>query len=145
MPFVSITRLRIRSLRFLPPFLLHTKRAMRQTKHAAGYLGGALLADRKRTFWTMTLWREQGDMRRYMASGAHLKAMPKLLDWCDEASVVHWLQDDAIAPDWREADRRMRAEGRPSKVRNPAPGHQELTYAVPRITTGVSLTPARPG
>ena len=141
MPFVSITRLRIRSLRFMPQFYLHTMRTIRQIKHAEGYLGGSLLADRKRTFWTMTLWRDQTDMRRYMASGAHLKAMPKLLDWCDEASVVHWLQEDAIAPAWPEADRRMRAQGRPSKVRKPALGHQDLTYAVPRTIAAVPLAP----
>jgi hypothetical protein len=36
-------------------------------------------------------------MRAYMTSGVHLKAMPKLLDWCGEASVVHWTQDDPVA------------------------------------------------
>jgi len=53
--------------------------------------------------------------------------MPKLLDWCDEASVDHWTQDIPVAPDWLEADRRMRTEGRPSKVRNPSPSHRDLS------------------
>lgn len=144
MTFVSITRLRIRSLRFMPSFAVHTWKTLRQTKRAGGYIGGSLLADRRLTFWTMTLWREQGDMKRYMTSGAHLKAMPKLLDWCDEASVVHWLQDDAVAPDWVEADRRMRGEGRPSKVRNPSPKHRDLTFDAPRTTGAVPIDPVRP-
>ena len=100
MAFVSITRLRIRSTRFIPQFFIHTVQTRRQTKRASGFLGGSFLADRKRTFSTMTLWRDQGDMRAYITSGAHLKAMPKLLDWCDEASVLHWTQDQLIAPDW---------------------------------------------
>ena len=58
MPFVSITRLRIRALRLLPQFYFYAMRSSRQAKHAPGYLGGSLLADRKRTFWTMTLWRD---------------------------------------------------------------------------------------
>ncbi len=113
--------------------------AVKQAKSASGYLGGSLLADRKLAFWTITLWREQADMRCYITSGAHIEAMPKLLDWCDEASIVHWLQDDATAPDWLEADRRMRAEGRPSKVRNPSSCHSDLTYRPPRTARAVPL------
>jgi hypothetical protein len=143
MIFVSITRLRIRSLWFMPQFLVHTMRTGQQTKHADGFLDGSLLADRKRTYWTVTLWRDQGAMRAYMTGGAHLRAMPKLLDWCDEASVVHWTQDDPIAPDWLEADRRMRMEGRPSKVRNPSPNHRNLTYDPPRTAGAVPIRPAK--
>ncbi len=76
-----------------------------------------------------------------MTSGAHLRAMPKLLNWCDEASVVHWTQDNLIVPDWAEADRRMRKEGRPSKVRNPSPSHRDLAYNPPRTTGAVPIKP----
>lgn len=144
MVFVSITRLRIRSWRFMPGFAIAAWRTRAQVGRAEGFLGGALLPDRDRTFWTMTLWRNQAAMRRYMTSGTHLKAMPKLLAWCDEASIVHWEQDDAVAPDWTEADRRMRAEGRPSKVRQPSNRHGDLTYAAPR-TTGAVAMPALSG
>ena len=143
MTFVSITRLRIRSLRFMPQFLVHTMWTGRQTKRADGFIDGSLLADRKRVFWTATVWRDQAAMRGYMTSGAHLKAMPKLLDWCDEASVVHWTQGDAVLPDWREADRRMRLEGRPSKVRNPSVNHRALTYDAPRTTGAVPIVPTK--
>lgn len=143
MSFVSITRLRIRSLRFMPQFLLHTLRTGRQTRHAEGFLEGLLLSDRKRTYWTVTLWRDQGAMRAYMTNGAHLRAMPKLLDWCDEASVVHWTQDDPILPNWLEADRRMRREGRPSKVRSPSSVHRDLAYDPPRTAGAVPIKPAQ--
>ena len=139
MAFVSITRLRIRSWRFMPLFAVHTLRTLTQTRQADGFIGGSLLADRKRTFWTMTLWRDQADMKRYMTNGAHLKAMPHLLDWCDEASVVHWAQDDEMAPDWREAERRMRADGRPSKVRQPSPQHRDLSFKPPRTAGAVPI------
>lgn len=142
MTFVSITRLRIRSVRFMPRFMLDAMRTTRQVKRAEGFLGGALLPDRKLTFWTMTLWRDQAAMRRYMTSGAHVQAMPKLLAWCDEASIVHWLQDGAEAPDWLEADRRMRTEGRPSKVRHPSSGHIDLAFGAPRISRAVVMSPA---
>jgi hypothetical protein len=92
MPFISITRLRVRSIRFLPFFMLYTFRSLRQVKSAAGFQNGGLLADRSWTFWTMTAWDNQESMRRFMTAGSHKEAMPRLLDWCDEASVVHWDQ-----------------------------------------------------
>ena len=136
MPFVSLTRLRIRSFRFVPLFALHTMRSQRQIKVAAGFQVGALLADRQWTFWTMTAWDSQESMRSYMINGAHKRAMPHLLDWCDEASVAHWDQAEMELPPWAEADRRMRETGRPSKVRYPSPQHASLTYRAPRTSAG---------
>ncbi|MCJ2009387.1 DUF3291 domain-containing protein [Methylobacterium sp. J-092] len=141
MAFISITRLRIRSWRFMPPFVVDTLRSLSQTKAAPGFIGGSLLADRKRTFWTLTLWTDQSDMRRYMISGAHRKAMPKLLGWCDEASVAHWTQEAEDIPTWDEAAERMRSEGRVSKVRHPSPQHRDLSFARPRTAGAVAITP----
>ncbi len=67
-----------------------------------------------------------------MVSGSHKQAMPHLLHWCDEASVAHWTQPDATLPSWTEADRRMREQGRISKVRYPSPQHASLSYRPPR-------------
>ena len=138
--FVSITRLRIRSFRFTPGFALQTISTLRQVKQADGFLGGSLLPDRQWTFWTMTVWRDATAMRAYMKAGPHLKAMPKLMDRCDEASVVHWEQENAEAPSWTTADRRMRAEGRPSKVRRPSDGHRTLDYREPRVSRAAPIT-----
>jgi Domain of unknown function (DUF3291) len=143
MPFVSITRLRVRSIRFLPFFLLYTFRCMRQVKKSSGFQGGGVLADRDWTFWTMTAWDNQESMRSYMTAGSHKAAMPRLLDWCDEACVVHWEQSQAALPSWIEADERMRASGRASKVWNPSPQHATLAYRTPRVTRGGKVRPAR--
>lgn len=132
--FISLTRLRVRSIRFLPSFAVYAFRSRRQVSQAPGFLTGALLGDKKMTFWTMTGWETQEDMRRFMSSGAHKGAMRHLLHWCDEASVAHWTQDDATLPGWSEADRRMRSQGRPSKVNHPSPHHADLSYSEPRTS-----------
>jgi hypothetical protein len=132
--FISLTRLRVRSFRFVPLFLLHTFRSLRQVKKAAGFQRGALLADRSWTFWTMTAWDNHESMRRFMTTGSHLRAMPHLLHWCDEASLAHWEQQETTLPSWTEAHKRMREGGRASKVQNPSPQHATLSYRAPRTT-----------
>jgi hypothetical protein len=139
MVFISLTRLRIRSFRFVPLFALDAFRSVRQVKRAPGFLHGALLPDRNWTFWTMTAWDTQENMRRYMTTGAHKTVMPHLLHWCDEASVAHWGQPETSLPSWEEADKRMREEGRVSKVHNPSPQHATLSYRAPRTTGGSTI------
>jgi hypothetical protein len=55
--------------------------------------------------------------------------MRSLLEWCDEASLVRWTQDGPELPSWQEAHRRLKQEGRPSKVNHPSPAH--LAHAFP--------------
>ena len=141
--FVSITRLRIRSIRFMPGFAFHAIRSQRQVGRASGFLAGALLPDRNWTFWTMTGWDNIESMRAYMMAGPHRAAMPKLAKWCAEASVVHWEQKGGDLPSWIEADARMRKDGRPTKISHPGPHHQALDFAPPRVTAGQTINPMR--
>ena len=132
MPFVSVTRIRVRSRRYLPGFFWHSLWSVLQAKRAPGNLRLATLTDANRAFWTLTSWADESSMRAFMRSGAHKRAMPKLFEWCDEASLGHWTQDTAELPDWREAHRRMVEEGRPTKVRHPSPAHVEGKIAAPK-------------
>ena len=143
MPFVSVTRLRVRALRFLPAFFMRAIHTQRQVARSAGFQEGALLMDAKWTFWTLTLWDDQAAMRAYMTGGAHRAAMPKLIDWCDEASVAHWEQPERTLPAWPAVVDRMRHEGRPSKVRHPGPDHAAMTFAQPRGWSGTAIRPKR--
>lgn len=134
MTFISLTRLRIRSIRFVPLFAIHALRAFNQVKKAPGFQDGALLTDRSWTFWTMTAWDSQESMLAFMTTGAHKQAMPRLLHWCDEASVAHWIQAETALPSWIAADQRMRESGRISKVLHPSRQHASLSYRAPRTT-----------
>lgn len=123
MPFVSLTRLRLRSWRYLPAFFWNTWKSMRQAQRASGFLEGQLARDPSGGFWTLTAWTDGAAMRAYRNTGAHMRVMPRLLGWCDEASVAHWEKENAGLPSAAEAFTRMQAEGRPSKVRHPSPAH----------------------
>jgi len=132
MPFVSVTRLRLRSLRYLPAFFLYTVPAFLQVKRAQGNLAVDALNDANLTFWTKSVWKDDASMRAYMLAGAHRRAMPKLAGWCDEAAVAHWTQESAALPDWKEAHRRLIAEGRKSKVKHPSAAHEAFEIPEPR-------------
>ena len=139
MSLVSVTRFRLRSIRFAPFFFLHANRTIAQIRKADGFVAGAVQRDAELAFWTMTVWRDEHAMRAYGASGAHRKAAPHLADWADDASVVHWSQPGSDLPDWPEAVRRLREEGRPLALRHPAPTHVEHRFAEPRMTNGMRL------
>jgi hypothetical protein len=133
MPVVSITRLRVRSWRYLPPFFIKTLRILRQARSADGNIRIALLKDNRNTFWTSTSWQSQDAMKAFMHASPHGPAMRSLLEWCDEASLVHWSQDGPELPAWEEAHRRLETEGRPSKVNHPSPAHAAHKFPAPVV------------
>jgi hypothetical protein len=142
MPVVSVTRLHLASLRSFPAFLVYTLRSWRQVRRSPGFLTGWLSNDSERAFWTLTVWRSADAMRAFRNSGAHLKAMPKLLRWCDEAAFVHWEQPGESAPDPSLAYEWLEREGKLSKVDTPSARQQagkRVGGAKPRV--GQRLSP----
>jgi hypothetical protein len=139
-PVVSITRLRVRAWRFLPGFFYFAFQSSRQAKRAEGNLAIKLLNDSYRTFWTATLWSNEAAMKQFMISGSHGRAMRKLLNWCDEAALVHWTQEAAALPEWPEAHARLQNEGRRSKVNHPSPGHLAYRFPLPRIAAASQVS-----
>jgi hypothetical protein len=133
MPFISITRLRVRSWRYLPAFLFQTMRIARQATMADGNLAVQVLRDRRSTYWTATSWASEGSMKAFMLAIPHGPAMRRLLEWCDEAALVHWTQAGAELPSWQQAYRRIQQEGRPSKVNHPSAAHTAFAFPLPTL------------
>ena len=52
MALISITRLRVRSVWYLPGFIYYALKSSRQAKRAAGNLDIGLLREANMTFWT---------------------------------------------------------------------------------------------
>jgi hypothetical protein len=126
MPWVSITRLHLRGYRYVPSFLRQAQLSSEQARRSPGFLAGAVFASPlRRTFWTLTVWKEEAAMRAFRSAGDHRYVMTRLSDWCDEAAVAHWQQRDATVPGSGEILRRMQSTGRVSRVSHPTPGHAE--------------------
>lgn len=132
MPFISLTRLRVRSVRYLPSFLWQTLKVARQAERSSHFLGGRILREARNAFWTVTAWEDEAAMRGFRQKGAHGLVMPKLLEWCDEAAYVHWSQDSLELPDWQEAHRHLVQDGKLSKVYHPSPAQLAKQIAEPK-------------
>jgi len=141
----SVTRLRVRSAGYLPAFVWQTFLSQRQVVRASAFLGGRLLLDAKRTFWTLTTWENEKVMKAFRGSAPHAKVMPRLVEWCDEAAYAHWIPGADSVPLWQEAYEQLVAEGRLSRVAHPSPEHDARHFAKPRLQPliGLDLKPAR--
>ncbi len=142
----SVTRLRVRSIAYLPAFVWQTFLSQRQVVRAAGFLGGKLLIDVKRTFWTLTVWDSERSMKAFRGSNAHAKVMPRLAKWCDEAAYAHWLLDDDSVVSWEEAYEHLVRDGRLSRVTHPSANHEAQQFSRPRLSPliGQDLKPNNP-
>jgi hypothetical protein len=138
MAFVSVTRLRVRSIWFLLPFTLATRRSRHQLVKAPGFIEGRLTIEFPFAFWTMTSWKSQEDMRRFRNAPPHLEAMRRLPHWCDEASYVHWQQRETQLPPIDDAYLLLRNQGSTSKVTHPTAAH-----AAGQTTSGKKPRPAK--
>jgi hypothetical protein len=73
-------------------------------------------------------------MRSFMRSGVHLRIMTRLVEWCDEAALAHWVQDTNEPPSWPEAYRSLQQEGRRSRVNHPSEAQRRFEIPEPRTT-----------
>jgi len=137
MPIVSVTRMRVRSTSLMPLFLIHARRAIAQIRKAEGHLAGAVKRDGNFAYWTMSVWRDENAIQAYVSGGAHRTAMSHLRNWGIEASMVRWAQNETNLPDWPEAARRLRKDGRAAKLEHPGPDHADRTW--PKPTGGSDL------
>ncbi len=128
MPFISVTRLRIKSLFFLIPFIRANEASAKALKTSKGLLKGKELMDKHFTFWTLTLWEDEESMKEFRGSPAHRKAMQQLPNWCNEASYHHWVQEDQDYPTWNLIAEKLYTEGKLSKVRNPSKAQMENQF-----------------
>jgi hypothetical protein len=123
MYFISATRLKISSIRYLPQFMFANKASAKQLRITPGFMEGKELMDKGLIFWTMTLWERDADMKSFRNSPPHRKAMQMLPVWCNEATFTHWLQEEPVLPAWNLIHERIIKEGIITKVRNATVRH----------------------
>jgi hypothetical protein len=120
MAIVSVTRLRLRSLRFLPGFIWYTSLSIRQAGRTPGNLGVRVKKTKGLAFWALAIRRDNKAIRAFVPASPHREAMLKLPHWCDEAAFADWQQDTADWPSRETASERLAATGRLVSVLHPS-------------------------
>ena len=121
----AVTRLQLRSWRFLIPFMIHASRSQKQAARSAGCLGVATRKTRGLAFWTLTMWESDATLRTFLSAKPHRDAMPKLSPWCDEAAAYHWQVETRELPSWDVAGQKLLQQGRLLRVRHPSQAQKE--------------------
>lgn len=135
MPVLAMTRLKLKSARLLPKFILENETAVKQLKTAKGFICGKTLAEPSLGMWTTTLWDSEENMRAYYISDAHSKLMPKLSHYACEAVTTHISFDEKKLPSWGFVHEQLSSKGRFSTVlKEPSQDHLNCFIKFPKIT-----------
>jgi hypothetical protein len=108
MMYVSITGLKLKNSWQLPRFLWHALRSMRQAKKAKGNL----LVEARTidgVHHTLSVWKDEADMRVFLISGAHLAAM-KAFSAIATGKTVGYVADQP--PSWDEVPMIWQSRGK---------------------------------
>jgi quinol monooxygenase YgiN len=109
---------------------LHASRSQKQAQTAQGCFGVTTRKTRGLTFWTLSVWEGEAQLRAYLASDPHRAAIPKLFPWCDEAATTHWSVGSPSMPQWVEATAKLLENGRLLRVRFPSEAQKKGVISV---------------
>ncbi len=121
MATLSITRLQLAQARRIFLFLKLSHAAMKQATESAGLIVGQTVFEPPKRFWTITLWQDPKSMRRFVGSGVHLAAMPKLATICSEAVFCHVEIPDQVVPEMSQIERILQENATYANVLQPSP------------------------
>jgi hypothetical protein len=131
MLIVSVTRLRLRKRRFIPGFAYFALASLVQARRSRGNLHATAIRQHGLVFWTITVWDDEAAMREFRTAGSHRRAMPRLAEWCDEATYVRWNRAAGEMPTLQEAFVQLKAHGIVSKVAHPSSAHEARDFPAP--------------
>lgn len=107
---VSVTRLRLLRWRDVPPFLVAVGRLRADLAKEPGAVTLGLAARPfRRTFWTLSAWRDEDSLRAYVRGPGHTAAMKRFRKGMTGATSALWTTDGG-RPTWAEALARLDAD-----------------------------------
>lgn len=108
--YVSITRLKLKSIWLLPKFARQSNLVAQQAKESPGNLKVKLSNRWFRYFYTLTHWNSKETMQQFMIHGAHKTAMQQWSDYASEVKAYGFETNEP--PKWKEARLIIENQGR---------------------------------
>jgi Domain of unknown function (DUF3291) len=131
--YLAMTRLKLKSPRYLIPFWLHTEQVVKQMRASEGFVTGKLMGTLNLSMWTMTLWTSEEALRAFYLSGAHQNVMGKLSEWSSEAVAGHLAVETHQLPSWFEVRTTLCKIGCFAKLAEPSIDHNNGAIENPKI------------
>lgn len=110
---VQASVLRLRRFRDVPAFMIAALRLQAAFEGSAGAIEMSLrAAPLRRTFWTLSHWRSDADLRGFVGHPAHRELMHRFRPAMRSSDFVIWHATDDVTPTWQDAARHLAAARR---------------------------------
>lgn len=109
---IAITHLKVKSFWKLPLFLKHASASRKSALSAPGNMYVSTRNDGYLVFRTLTVWKDEQALMKYIHSKHHAAAMKMTAALSNEAYSTHWKAD--YIPNWDEALRMLEASRNPA-------------------------------
>ena len=126
---VQASVLRLRRFRDVPAFMSAALRLQGAFADSPGAIEMSLrAAPLRRTFWTLSHWRSDADLRGFVAHPSHLDVMRRFRPAMRSSNFITWHSTDDLPPTWNDAALRLLPmASRPTLIRwNSEPERFEL-------------------
>lgn len=120
MPIIAVTRARLKSVRFLLPFMRCSLQCWWKARNAEGNLGSRVRKTRGLRFWTMTMWDNEDSLKAYRDIKLSGQVRSSARQWLEENSIAHWEQEGSRMPSWKDAACLLKEHGHLSEVDHPS-------------------------
>ena len=112
---VQASVLRLRRFRDVPAFMSAALRLQSAFADSPGAIEMSLrAAPLRRTFWTLSHWRSDADLRGFVAHPAHLDVMRRFRPAMRSSNFITWHTTDDLPPTWNDAALRLTTDGQPT-------------------------------
>ncbi len=133
MSYLSMTRLKLKSPRYLIRFWNYNEKIVRQMQTAEGFLQGKLLANYSLAMWTTTLWTSSEALKEFYLNGSHQEVIARISEWSSEAVHFSKYVSTKELPSWQQIGSELAHQGRFQELKQPSLNQQNKVVLPPKF------------
>lgn len=134
MAYLSLTRLRLKHVGYLIPYLIDSAKIVREIIHSDGFIAGKVLAAPNLSMWTATLWSSKQASKAFHTKGSHGKIMSRFSSISTEAANVSVETSYARLPRWDYIAKLLTESGKFHQLESPSSDHKIKIVRIPKVT-----------
>ena len=116
MPVIAVTRLQVKGVWKLLPFLFHLFPSYFQALKAPGKIKVEIIKKKGLNVWIMSTWEDRASMDAFVHGQPHRDAMADIGRVCRDAAMAHWEVETLDGFTWEVAEKYLEADGRRPRI-----------------------------